>query len=234
MTFEEWLMDSGLAEGIIASSGMLALMLVALFLYNSIRKSRITDRRAHLELDLLRLQLEREVYKSTKGLTSDPKNFEDVNHLVMDSTEAVLDSGNRSSFFSSLGIDFKTMNVLKGTAFVLTPHHPDFDQAYQIIKKTTEALGFKVERGDEKFTEGPILRHVLKKIVTSELILANIDGRNPNVFYELGLAQSLGKRVIILTSEVESAPFDVRDQRMVVWSNAQELELALTRAIAVP
>lgn len=232
MTFSEWLSGSAIWDMLIASAAMLIALVSTMLVYTNYRRMRIEDKRAHMELDILRRQLEASVYMANRDLTADPKNFSDVNHLVIDSVRSDERSRPISDFFESQGVDLEELKTVSGLAFVLTPHHPEFDLSYRLIKSTTEALGYKVERGDETYSHGPILPHILKKIASSELVLANIDGRNPNVFYELGIAQAIGKRVILVTSEIESAPFDVRDQRMVTWSNEQNLELGLTRAIA--
>lgn len=201
-------------------------------LYSERRERRIEEKKALLEIDILRLQLEREVYTSSKSLTSDRSNFLDVNHLIIDSSKGSAIELSPKSFFKSLGVDTDKLKVAEKTAFVLTPHHPDFDETYGVIKETIQTLGFRVERGDDESANGSVLKHVLQKIAQAELVFANIDGRNPNVYYELGLAQCLGKRVFILTSEIDDVPFDLKGQRMIVWSTAEDIRLELTRQIA--
>ena len=43
---------------------------------------------------------------------------------------------------------------------------------------------------------------------------------NPNVMYELGLAQSIGKATIIMTNDVDSLPTDLKDQNVLVYNPA--------------
>jgi hypothetical protein len=56
-----------------------------------------------------------------------------------------------------------------------------------------------------------------REIFDSDLCLALLKGHNPNVFYELGVAQSAGKPVIILNEKTDELPFDIRDLRAVSY-----------------
>ena len=51
----------------------------------------------------------------------------------------------------------------------------------------------------------------------ADLIVADLTGRNPNVFYETGYAHALNKRVILLTQRAEDIPFDLKDYPHVVY-----------------
>jgi hypothetical protein len=204
------------------------------------RRLRIYEKKSHLELDLLRAKLESEVYRKNKSLTSDPVNFEDVNHLVIDSVGSEAhknikesDLIKNSEFLKSIGVDAPKIEQKSGQVFVLTPHHSEFDRTYKTIKDVSSGLNLTISRGDETYTESSILKHILEKILEAEIIFANIDGRNPNVFYELGIAQTLGKPVFLLTSEITSVPFDVANQRMIVWDTEETLRMGLTRALAL-
>lgn len=218
------------------------MMLVSRIMMDS-RRMRLEERKAHIELDLLRARLESEVYEKNARLTKSKTNFNDVNHLVIDSmgeNDGTVDRSNAKSnssidsfYFKNLGISPSAIQVTQKLAFVLTPHHPKFEEAYSKINRTLSDLGFTAKRGDEVFVESNILSHIVKQILAAEIVIANIDGRNPNVFYELGIAQAVGKPVIILTSEIEEAPFDVSSQKLVVWDTTDELERGLIKALAI-
>jgi hypothetical protein len=59
---------------------------------------------------------------------------------------------------------------------------------------------------------------VYESIVMARVIIAEISNRNPNVFYELGMAHAFGKDVIILTQDGENIPFDLRRFRNCIYS----------------
>ena len=62
--------------------------------------------------------------------------------------------------------------------------------------------------------------------------MANIDGRNPNVFYELGIAHALDKVTILVTKSIKSVPFDLRGKKLVVYQDADELRLGLQNELS--
>jgi hypothetical protein len=74
-------------------------------------------------------------------------------------------------------------------AFVLMPFDAAFDDAYKLgIKDTAEQLGIRAERVDEQiFHKENILERVYSQIDAADLIIADLTGRNPNVFYETGI-----------------------------------------------
>jgi len=53
--------------------------------------------------------------------------------------------------------------------------------------------------------------------VSSEFILADVTGKNPNVMYEIGMAHTIGKPVIIITQQIDDVPFDLRHYRCIVY-----------------
>ena len=59
-------------------------------------------------------------------------------------------------------------------------------------------------------TQFSILERILRGISSSELLIADLTGKNPNVFYELGLAHTQTKNVLLLTQNIDDVPFDLR------------------------
>jgi len=97
-------------------------------------------------------------------------------------------------------------------AFVLMPFAPEFDEIYQQgIKKVWEELGFRCLRSDEDIhTHDIMCRAICQNIQRARFIVTDMTGRNPNVFYELGLAHAFGKPVILVTQRAEDVPFDLK------------------------
>jgi len=86
-------------------------------------------------------------------------------------------------------------------------------------------------RGDEEAVSGDLFKHIIQYILRARFIIANIEGRNANVFYELGLAQALDKAVILVSKESSEIPFDVRGNRIVFYQTADELRTRLMNEI---
>ena len=64
-----------------------------------------------------------------------------------------------------------------------------------------------------------IVEDIWKALLTSQYVVADVTGKNSNVYYELGIAHTLGKKVILLTQEISDIPFDTRHLRHIVYSN---------------
>ena len=59
----------------------------------------------------------------------------------------------------------------------------------------------------------------------AELVVADITGHNPNVFYEVGYAEGLGKKVIFITQN-QDIPFDLRTEKRINYDPQDILSLA--------
>ena len=121
--------------------------------------------------------------------------------------------------------DFFSANKLffdPGLCFVLMPFAKDFDWAWKIIKETVEGAPFnlKCERADEIDSPGYVMNDVLKKIGEARLIIVDVSGQNPNVYYELGIAHSFknGNQVILISQSIDSVPFDLRPFRHFIYN----------------
>ena len=120
-------------------------------------------------------------------------------------------------------------------AFVLMPFDSSFDDVYRLgVKETCEKLGITAERVDEQiFYKEDILQRIYQQILAADFIIADMTGRNPNVFYETGYAHGKGKTCLLLTSNVDDIPFDLKHHRHLVYGNSiQNLRLALERDLA--
>ena len=94
--------------------------------------------------------------------------------------------------------------------FVLIPFREPFLRLYsKHIKPTLESLGLRVLKADDLFTPTVIVEDIWEFINRARMIVADVTGRNPNVFYELGIAHTVGKDVIVLTQNEGDVPFDV-------------------------
>lgn len=111
------------------------------------------------------------------------------------------------------------MTTPKPMAFVLMPFAPEFHDIYKLFLHTTlTESGFDVKRADDITNQQNILRDVINGIADSDLIIADLTGANPNVFYELGVAHTLGKPVILITQSIDKLPFDLGQYRSLEYS----------------
>jgi hypothetical protein len=110
----------------------------------------------------------------------------------------------------------------KGMCFVIMPFEQRFDRVYEIIRDVVHGpeLNFRCERADDLVQGGHILEDVLRGIAQAEIVIADLTRRNPNVFYELGIAHMVKdvEKIIMLSQAVEDIPFDLRPYRCIIYS----------------
>jgi hypothetical protein len=119
-------------------------------------------------------------------------------------------------------------------AFVLMPFDPKFDDVYKLgVQQTAKRFGISAERVDEQiFHKENILERIYNQIATADFIIADMTDRNPNVFYETGYAHAKGKTCLLLTSNADDIPFDLKHHRHIIYGNSiQNLILQLEREL---
>lgn len=117
-------------------------------------------------------------------------------------------------------------------AFVAMPFQAGLEPVFTAIRDLLSENNWKVFRADEMSYPRSITDAILHAIFASDLVIADVTGNNPNVFYELGWAHAVDRDVILLTQE-QRIPFDVNIQRAIMYSSTNEQELAkVTRQLA--
>ena len=86
----------------------------------------------------------------------------------------------------------------------------------QVISVAVNDLGMNPVRADNLYGQN-IMEDVWTSILQSSIIICDTTNRNPNVFYELGIAHTLGKDIILLTQNIEDIPFDLQAYRHIVY-----------------
>lgn len=122
--------------------------------------------------------------------------------------------------------------------FVIMPFHSEFDDVYRLgIRPGIEDAEHRCRRADDIYSSGPVMERVWHYLVSSWIVVADVTSRNANVLYELGIAHSLGREVILLTQRKEDIPFDLRAHRRLTYDASppglERLRRELTAAIRV-
>jgi hypothetical protein len=101
---------------------------------------------------------------------------------------------------------------LRIDVFVLMPFKTTLEKVYsQHIKKLGQELGLTILRADEIYSpDRPFMQKVWDGICASQIILADCTEKNPNVFYEIGIAHTAGKKVVLITRSDEDIPSDIK------------------------
>lgn len=138
---------------------------------------------------------------------------------VLDITDDVaIDAGvERSSRIKQLG---KAAKVdASDSCFVVQPFAAPLGDYYEkIYKPAIEKAGIKAVRADaDIFGTGKIMDQVWRGIQNAKVLVAELTTRNPNVFYELGLAHALPKPVVLVSSNEADVPFDLHHIRVIYY-----------------
>lgn len=120
--------------------------------------------------------------------------------------------------------------------FVLMPFRKELAPIYEDhIKKVVKKLKLDTKRADDFFNTSEIIEDIWESICTARLIIADLTDKNPNVFYEVGIAHTLGKNVVLITQSIDDVPFDLRHLRHIQYEytprGMQVLERRLSETI---
>ncbi|GAB3944675.1 hypothetical protein GCM10028805_12530 [Spirosoma harenae] len=119
---------------------------------------------------------------------------------------------------------------------VMMPFESKFSGTYAAIRNVCARLGVECKRADDIWDNSILIQDVFDLIFTSQVVITDFTDRNPNVFYETGVAHTLGKLVIPLTQSVGDIPFDLRHHRALTYlPNAEgllKLEADLEKKLA--
>jgi hypothetical protein len=105
------------------------------------------------------------------------------------------------------------------TCFVVMPFAPPIGGYYQhIYEPAIRKAGLRPIRADaDIFGTGKIIDQIWSGINSAKVLVAELTSRNPNVFYELGLAHALDKPVVLISSNGEDVPFDLKHIRVIYY-----------------
>ena len=109
----------------------------------------------------------------------------------------------------------------EGQVFVILPFKQMLTYE-KIIKLIGKELKLNCILGGSIFEEGVLLNDIIKGISESEFIIADLTDKNPNVFYELGIAHQLRKKVIIITQNENDIPADLKGHKWILYNTNTE------------
>ena len=94
-----------------------------------------------------------------------------------------------------------------------------FDTYYETVYvPAIEAAGLIPSRADDLYRPSTIIHDIWAYTQSAKLVLADLSGKNANVFYELGLAHALAKPAILVTESIDNVPFDLRALRVLEYN----------------
>ncbi len=114
----------------------------------------------------------------------------------------------------------------------MSEQRPVFDDH---ILAVVRKLRLKAKRADDFFSVNSIMEDIWSGINAAKVVIADCTGRNPNVFYEIGLAHTLGKPVVLIAQSNEDVPFDLKAIRYIEYQytppGMRQFEITLKRTL---
>lgn len=147
-------------------------------------------------------------YKNAIALRS--KAYKKVlEEVIMNRTSMIV-----KPVFGNISYDIKEKSV-----FVIMPFGEEWsNDIYKCIKEVCNKHRIIATRADDFTSPGVILDDIWKQINSSALIVADISVHNANVFYELGIAHTIGKDVVMIHQrDGDHVPFDINSRRYVSY-----------------
>lgn len=191
--------------------------------------------------------IENIIYSDAKPLTQDPGFFSDANHLLFEKKKEdnmlYRTKLPDFSFFEDMGIHLEEVKIDDKLVACLMPFNKKFDKVKNSISEACNSLGYKARRSDDELISDntDIRRSIVKLILEAKVVVAVLDGRNPNVFYEIGIAQSMGKLVLMVANLNREEyqvygrrqPVDLLSNRLITYNSPSELKENLERSLKV-
>jgi hypothetical protein len=136
---------------------------------------------------------------------------------IIDVTEETTPADEKSARFKKIAASVKV--DASDSCFVMQPFaQPIGDYYDKIYKPAIEKAGLRSVRADaDIFGTGKIIDQVYRGIKAAKVLVAELTSRNPNVFYELGLAHALEKPVVLVSSNEKDVPFDLHHIRVIYY-----------------
>jgi hypothetical protein len=122
-------------------------------------------------------------------------------------------------------------NVEADLVSVMMPFDARFDPVYEALRELCGGMRRRCMRADDIWDNDVVMQDVVSLIDRSRVVIADCTNRNPNVFYEIGIAHTLGRDVLLIAQAEGDVPFDLRHLRFVQYLNNEQGRMALVNAL---
>jgi len=115
---------------------------------------------------------------------------------------------------------------------VMMPFREEFAPVYSALGRSCTQVRLRCQNANEIWDENEVIQDIFSLIYRSRFVICDFSGRNPNVFYEAGIAHTLGRVVIPIVQSEADVPFDLQHHRYLHYRPDEqglgELEAAVT------
>jgi hypothetical protein len=105
---------------------------------------------------------------------------------------------------------------------VMMPFDTQFDPVYTMLKAAVADAGMRCHRADDIWIDNHITEDIIGLLWRCRVVIADLTTRNANVFYETGIAHTLGRDTIPISQSMSDVPFDLQTVRTLTYLNNRE------------
>ena len=124
-----------------------------------------------------------------------------------------------------------TASYSPNTAFLMMWIDKSLDDVTDSVKDVFKDFGVAAQRADDIEHDGAITPRILNEIERAEFLFADLTGARPNVYYEIGFAHALGKRVILFRKSGTGIHFDLAGHNCPEYDSLRDLKAKLRKRL---
>jgi len=157
----------------------------------------------------------------TKIVRKDPKNLQEIKSyisakystpMVTDFISTAYHDAPKKTITFSPQV-FTVPNKMQNNRLVAVMLPFKQIKTFEIIKTLCTEINLECKRADDIWENSTFIQDIFELIFTCEVVIADVTEKNPNVFYEIGIAHTLGKTVIPITQSIQDIPSDLIHHR---------------------
>ena len=112
------------------------------------------------------------------------------------------------------------------TLFIISPigeEDSDIRKHFDVVQRNLigeicQPMDYDCIRADQVERPGTITSQIVDLIIEADLVIADLTGLNPNVFYELAIRHAIDKPAILIAKKGTKLPFDIRPERVIFYT----------------
>ena len=175
----------------------------------------------------------------TEIVKIDTKNFNEIKSYLSDKfatplvsdfiSTALIETPKRIITFSPQAFQVPTKPQNDKLVTVMLPFK--LQHTFDAVKRACDNLHLECIKADDIWENPTFIQDIFELIFTSRVVVADFTDKNPNVFYEVGIAHTLGKTVVPITQSIKDVPSDLGHHRALQYFPNNEGYLDLTTEI---